>query len=374
VPQVGRHYNRPQTFAQPFAPADCGERGRLAIARSPLKARPTILDVAQRAGVSPTTVSHVLNETRFVSPSAKAKVVAAVEDLGYRPDAAARSLRSQRRRIVGLLITNLHNRGFASFMDGLDQALAPAGFSVMVSATRGDPSKELACLAMLREQRVDGLVLAGSAGAKEDYLRRLHEEGLPMVHLNRVTQTFPIDHVTLDYRGAGRTLARHLLDLGHRCFALVGVPRPEAQTHPFVEGWLEVAREAGLPPGATQSFPAVSREEVGHRVAREVLASATRPTAVVATNLPVAIGTLLACQELGLKIPEDLSIATLGNAGWAQLVAPPLTAIPDALPEWGALAARFLLERIQGTYAGPPRLDVRPADLIVRGSTGPSPK
>lgn len=326
--------------------------------------------MALRAGVSSTTVSHVLNQTRFVSDEAKAKVSAAVDELGYRPDAAARSLRSRRRRIVGLLITNLHNRGFASLMDGLDRILTPGGYSVIVSATGGDPVKELTCLHMLRDQGVDGLILAGSAGAKEDYLRRLHEEGLPMVQINRIFTTLPIDHVTIDYRAAGRDLARHLIDLGHCSFAVLGGNWSSISPHPFSDGWNETMREAGVAPEATRLDHVVSREDVGYHAALEVLASDPPPTALVTLNLPVAIGSLLACQELGLEIPNDLSVATLGNTGWAQLLSPPLTAIPDALPEWGRLAAQFLLDRIQGKYDGPPRLERFYSSLIVRGSTG----
>jgi LacI family transcriptional regulator len=334
--------------------------------------RPTIHDVARQAGVSSTTVSHVLNETRFVADETRARVLSAVDSLGYDPNGAARSLRSRRRRIVGLLITNPHNRGFASFMDGLDEVFAPAGFSVIVSTTRGDPDRELAALRMIGEQRVDGLILASWTGAKEDHLHRLHASGLPMVRLNRLTGTLPVDLVALDYAAAGRLMATHLLGLGHRRFAHLGIGSSHEanRANPFAIAWHEALAELGLGPEATQTYPGVSREEIGYRLTKEVLEGKDRPSAIVAGNMPLVLGALLACQELSVAIPRDLSLATLGDAYWTRLTAPPITAIPDALPEWGRLAGRFLLERILGQYDGPPRTELFLPELIVRGSTG----
>jgi LacI family transcriptional regulator len=312
----------------------------------------------------------VLNQTRFVADETRARVLAAVEELGYQPDAAAQSLRSKRRRIVGLLITNPHNRSFASLIDGLDDVLAPAGYSIIVSATRGDPERELACIRMLREQVVDGLVVAGSAGGKEAYLRRLHDSGLPIVYVNRFDAKLPTDHVTLDYVDAGRKIAGHLIDLGHRRFALLGVGPIDPTDHPFLVGWYEVLQAVGIAADWTASFGGVSREEVGYRLAREALASHNRPSALVALNSPIAVGALLACQELGLAVPRDLSIAVLNDVPWAQVSEPRLTAVPNSWPEFGRVAARFLLDRMLGRYAGEPRLETFPADLVVRGSTG----
>lgn len=334
--------------------------------------RPTIHDVAQHASVSSTTVSHVLNQTRFVADETRARVLSAMSELGYHPDAAARSLRSRRRRIVGLLVTNLQNRGFVAFMDGIDEEFIPAGFSLIVSATRGNPERELACLRTFREQGVDGLIIAGSAGAKEDYLHRLYENGLPMVQINRIGATFPVDHVLLDYAEAGRAMAEHLVGLGHRRFALLGPPVAGRSMHPFVEGWNQALGAAGIAPESTSYRAGVSREEVGYRLAREVLVVGERPSAVVTANTPILTGALLACQELGIAIPGDLSVATLGDASWTQVLSPPITSIPDASPEFGRLAARFLLDRILGTYTGPPRRKTFPAELIVRRSTAGS--
>ena len=297
-----------------------------------------------------------------------------MDELGYHPDAAARSLRSRRRRIVGLLVTNLQNRGFVAFMDGIDEVLNPAGFSLIVSATRGDPRRELACLRMFREQGVDGLIVAGTAGAKEDYLHRLYESGLPMVQINRVDATFPVDHVKLDYVAAGRLMAEHLVGLGHRRFAILGPCLGGTPVHPFVEGWFAALSAAGIGPDSTRGLPGVSQEQVGYRLAREALLVGERPSAVVAGNLPIMIGALLACQELGISIPGDLAFATLGDAAVTQVTSPPITAIPDTLPEFGRLAAQFLLERILGTYAGPPRLQMFPGELRIRRSTAPSPE
>jgi LacI family transcriptional regulator len=342
------------------------------IAPQPPKGHPTIFDVALRSGVSATTVSHVLNGTRFVAPLSRQRVLAAVDELGYQPNAAARSLRSRRRRIIGLLVTNLQNRGFASLLEGIDLVVAQAGYSIIVSASRGDPELEVACVRMLREQRVDGLILAGTAGGEDSVLLRLHHHGLPMVCINRVLTTLPIDHVAIDYRGAGEALARHLVALGHRRFAVLG-GSPQSPSHPFLEGWWSVLAEQGVPMESTTLYGGVSQEEVGFRLARAALAASPRPTALVTFNPPLAAGALLACQELEIDIPAQLSLATMGDGVWARVAAPPNTSVQDASPDLARVAAEFLIQRITGEFAGPPRVVTIPVEATIRGSTGPAP-
>lgn len=338
----------------------------------PSSGHPTIFDVALRSGVSATTVSHVLNGTRFVAPASRQRVLAAVDELGYQPNAAARSLRSRRRRIIGLLVTNLQNRGFASLLEGIDLVMAQAGYSIIVSASRGDPDIEVACVRMLREQRVDGLILAGTAGGDDAALLRLHHHGLPMVGINRIPTTLPIDHVAIDYRGAGQTLATHLLSLGHRRFALLGAPSGLA-SYPFLEGWWQVLDAERVPRESTATYLGVSQEEVGYALAGAALAVQPPPTALVTLNPPLAAGALLACQELGVDIPARVSLATMGDGVWARIADPPITAVPDASPELARIAAEFLIQRITAEFAGPPRQVSIPVDATLRGSTGPAP-
>ncbi len=338
----------------------------------PANYHPTIFDVALRSGVSPTTVSHVLNGTRFVANGSRQRVLKAVEELGYQPNAAARSLRSRRRRIIGLLVTNLQNRGFAGLLEGIDQVMAQAGYSIIISASRGDPEAERSAVRMLREQRVDGLILAGSAGAADDMLFGLHATGLPMVCINRTPTPLPLDQVTVDYAEAARVLADHLLALGHHRFALLG-GGPSPDCHPFVDGWYRALAEHGVPAECTASYGGVSREEIGYHLAREALRQPLPPSALVTGNSPLAGGALLACQELGLAIPAQVSLATLGDGVWMQVAAPPLTAVQDAAPEFGTAAAHLLLDRMAGTRTGPARVITMPAMLVVRRSTGYAP-
>jgi LacI family transcriptional regulator len=341
--------------------------------------RSTIVDVARRALVSATTVSHVLNGTRFVADDTRARVLSVVDELGYRPDAAARSLRSRRRRAIGLLITNPHNRAFASIMDGLDEVLTPAGYSIIVAPTRGETERERNCLRNLDEQRVDAVVVGSSTGGTADVLSLLRDHGVPLVYVNRVAAQFaelPADTVTLDFAVAGRLLAAHLLALGHRRFALLGgLGSPESvpdQPSPFVAAWEGALSEAGLGPDASRIYPGVSREEVGQRLAKQALAAREAPTALVAMNTPLAVGTLLSCRELGVRVPDDISLAVLDDVPSNEISSPPLTAIPNAWPEFGRVAGQFLLDRIRGN-TGPPRVHVFPARLVQRGSTAEPP-
>jgi LacI family transcriptional regulator len=326
--------------------------------------------------VSSTTVSHVLNGTRFVADATRARVLAAVDALGYRPDAAARGLRSRQRFVVGVLITNPHNRVFASILDGLDEVLAPAGYSIIVTASRGETDRERTCLRNLDEQRVDGLLVGSSAGGTSDMLCRLRDHGVPMVYINGVIDQFPdvpADGVTLDFAAAGELLALHLLELGHRRFAVLGGLGPPASTlaarSPFVTAWERTLACNGLDPDASVVYNGVSREDVGYDLACEALTVADRPSALVALNTPLAVGALLACRHLGLQVPHDVSLAVLDDVLWNQIAAPSLTAIPNAWSDFGRVAGEFLLDRIAGRYSGAPRVSVFPASLIPREST-----
>jgi LacI family transcriptional regulator len=339
--------------------------------------RSTIADVARRAHVSATTVSHVLNGTRFVADDTRARVLSIVDELGYQPDAAARGLRSRHRKVIGLLISNAHNRAFASLMDGLDQVLAPAGYSIIVAATRGEVERERLCLRNLDEQRVDAVVVGSSAGGSLQFLRRLRDHGVPLVYINGVARQFaelPADTVTLDFDVAGRLLASYLLRLGHRRFALIGglAPtdaEPDGQVSPFVLAWRRTLAEAGLPHEVSTIYPGVSREEVGRQLTRQALATrGDKPSALVAMNTPLAVGALMCCRDLRVRVPEDMSLAVLDDVPSNQIAAPPLTAIPNAWPEFGEVAGQFLLDRIRG-FAGPPRMHVFRARLVRRGST-----
>jgi LacI family transcriptional regulator len=279
-----------------------------------------MLDVARHAQVSPTTVSHVLNGTRFVADETRARVLSVVDQLGYQPDAAARSLRSRRRRVIGLLITNAHNRAFASIMDGLEEILAPAGYSIIVAATRGETERERHCLRNLDEQRVDGVVVASSAGGSGDLIGRLQQQGVPLVYINGVADQFPdlpADTVTLDFANAARLLAAHLLDLGHRDIAVLGgLGLPESSSDnrsPFVDALERTLAQTGVDAAVRRVYPGVSREEVGYRLAGQALANDDPPTALVAVNTPLAVGALLAARELGKRVPHDVSLAVLDD-------------------------------------------------------------
>ena len=334
---------------------------------------PTIFDVAQRSGVSPTTVSHVLNGTRVVAHASRQRVLAAVEQLGYQPNAAARSLRSRRRRIVGLLVTNLQNRGFAALLEGIDLVMAQAGYSIIVSSSYGDPAGERAAVRMLREQRVDGLILAGSAGAADDMLLGLHQAGLPMVCINRTPTRLPLDQVSVDYQAAARLLARHLLDLGHRRFAILG-GGASPDCHPLLDGWRQALAEAGAtapggraPAALEGDWSSSSGYELGRRLADEPAL-----TAVFCGNDTMALGVIRALAERGLRVPEDISIIGFDDVPEAGYYRPPLTTVRQDFGEVGRQALSTLVDRMSGAIPAGSRVRVAP-ELIVRASAAGPP-
>ncbi|GGV63428.1 MULTISPECIES: LacI family DNA-binding transcriptional regulator [Streptomyces] len=327
---------------------------------------PTIRDVAARAGVSKSLVSLVLRGSGSVRPEKRQAVLAAVEELGYRPNAAARSLSERRTRTVGVLLDDLRNPWFVDLLDGLTERLHDAGLRVLLGDGRLDERLGEDLTRTFTELRVDGVVAVGTL--QDPQALRAAAGRVPVVVAGAREPELPgVDVVTGDDELGARLATEHLIRLGHRRIAhitgrgAVGALRRR--------GFETAMRAHGLADAALVENGDLT-EEGGHRAAVRLLGRTPRPTAVFAANDITCVGALSAAAESGLAVPRELSLVGYDNTSLARLRHLSLTTVDPSGHEVGLRAARRLLDRIQDPDR-PGTVELTRPVLRERGSTAP---
>ncbi|MBA2812089.1 LacI family DNA-binding transcriptional regulator [Streptomyces sp. KM273126] len=332
----------------------------------------TMVDVAQHAGVSVATVSHVLNNTRAVRPGTRRLVLDAIEALGYTPNTLARSLVTSRTRSIGLAVSAVSNPYFTEILQGVEAGTLEHGYSLLIADPHDDPEHERKVVQLLHERRVDGMIVAPSARPEGllDYLRR-HD--VPTVFLDRLVATpgdpFRFDQVCTENTEPMAQLVRHLAGLGHRRIGLVSGLPGLSTTDERTTGYRLGLRATGLPYDEWLVARGDSDAEDSRRVTRELLTRSSPPTALVTGNNAMTIGALRALGELGVSVPDDVALCCFDDFAWADLFHPRLTAIAQPSKEIGAQAVRLLLERL-ATPEHPARTVRLPSTFVHRSSCG----
>jgi LacI family transcriptional regulator len=325
---------------------------------------PTIADVASRAGVSTGTVSNVISGTRFVRPETKARVEAALEELGFRPNKVARALTQRRTLTIAMVIPDVANPFFAELVRTVEQRLAERGYAVVFGNAGNDADAERRYLAEFAERRVDALVFATSGAAAGDLERLVR--GLPTILVDRVVDGWQGDSVTDDNHAGMAAVVDHLAALGHRRIAFVDGDRALSSGRERRDGLVDAVAARGLELVAEASGDFTL--ESGYELARRLLESGADFTAICAANDLQALGVLRAAGERGLRIPDDLSLTGYDDIPYAAFADPPLTTVRQPV---GALAQRIveLLLRRLDDPGSPGERVVLPPELVVRGST-----
>jgi LacI family transcriptional regulator len=328
----------------------------------------TIKDVAQHAQVSVTTVSHVINGTRFVSEAARLRVQQAIAALNYVPSALARSLKSSRTHTVGMMIPNNSNPYFAEIIRGIEDTCFEAGFNVILCNSDDDPHKQAQYVRVLSEKQVDGLIVLSSGGDPE-LIATLRSAGMPQVVVDREIDDLAADLVEVNHELGGYLATRHLLELGHRRIACIAGPQALSPARQRVQGYHRALTEVGLRVDDKLLRSADFTSAGGHEAMSSLLRMRQRrPSAVFASNDLMAIGAVCAAAEAGLRIPEDLSVIGFDDIALAAYCNPPLTTVVQPKHQTGALAARLLLERI-AQRDKPLRREILQPALCLRRST-----
>ncbi|MEV5707365.1 LacI family DNA-binding transcriptional regulator [Actinoallomurus sp. NPDC052274] len=328
-------------------------------------AKPTIRNVAERAGVSKSLVSLVMRGSPHVSEARRQAVLKAARELGYRPNAVARSLVEGRTRLIGALVADLHNPFFAEFLDGLQESLHGAGLRMLVGSGRWDPQFEAEAVEAFLEMRVDGLVLLSVVPETLTDTAK----NVPVVVVGE-RDIEGVDIVVDDDELGGRLAIDHLVELGHRRIAHIeGAPSTTA--HYRRAGYEHAMRRHGLEDRIVVE-PGDFTEEGGYRAAHKLLDHPEPPTAIFAPNDLVATGVLSAADERGLSVPNDISIVGYDNTHLAAIRHIALTSVDQPRRDMGRVAAERLCARIDDPLRVPKQTLVVP-HLVIRSTTGPVP-
>lgn len=335
-------------------------------------ARPAgMRDVARAAGVSTATVSRVFNQPARVSAGVRERVDLAVRELGYIRHGAARALSTRRSHAIGAIIPTVDNATRASKVTALQKRCRERGYTLVLALSEYDLEIEFQQCRSLIEIGIDGLMLEG--GTHDPALHALvAERGIALVNTSVYDPDSPYPNIGFDNRAAARRLTEHLLDLGHCSIGMIAGPTAgNDRAQGRVDGVRAALRARGL------DFPAARLAECGYRVVegrlalRALLAQDTGITAVVCGNDVLAFGALIEAQALGLRVPQDLSVAGFDDLDWASQIPPGLTTMALPAAEIGRLAADYLIDSLSGAEL-PHAIEVE-VKLILRGSTGPVP-
>jgi DNA-binding LacI/PurR family transcriptional regulator len=331
-----------------------------------------IADVAALAGVSPATVSRVLNDAPFVDAGLRARVQRAVATLSYRPDRVARSLRRGATATLGLIISDVQNPFFTSVVRGVERVAGSRELLVMLCNADSEPARERRYGEALIAERVAGVVIA-SADPAGEAVHALVSAGIPTVIVDRESGHAAVDTVFVNNRAGARCAVEHLSTLGHRRIGLICGPLNFSVARERLEGYkaglvqADIAFDSGLV--RIGDF----RQASGHSAMATLLQEMRGQLdgVFVAGDL-MTLGALAAIHEAELDIPADISVVGFDDMPWASALNPPLTTVAQPATAMGEIAAQLVIDRIEGNAEAPPRHVVLEPRLIVRASTAPA--
>ncbi len=333
----------------------------------------TIKDIARAAGVSHTTVSRALHDHPAISKETVAEIKRLAARMGYVPSATARGLKTRRTRALGVIVSHIDDPFWSEVLQGIDEVLHSAGYSLFMAATHRDKQREKEVVQAMVQRGVDGVILCAPQFSS-DQSRVMQTYGLPMVIVNNEgTSDSPFLVYNDDCYGS-RLLTRHLIELGHRHIAYMGNQVGGRTTVEREAGFREEMLTAGLDVRAQDVLMAPdSTPNGGHVGTQELLTLTTRPTAIMCYNDYMAIGVYSALRGAGLRIPEDVSVVGYDDITMAAYLLPPLTTLRQFKRDLGAGAANMML-RVLDTRdpAGPqPEKISFKGELVIRASTAP---
>jgi LacI family transcriptional regulator len=327
--------------------------------------------IAGELGVSITTISKVLNNRQDIGAATRARVLARVAELGYEPNAVARSLTLRRTHTLGVIIPDLMHSFFVEVVAGLEAVASARGYGLLLCSSNEDPAKERAEIEMLRRRQVDGVVIASvDASANTDLLQRLSALNIGLVMIDRDDHAaVRCDRVLTDDLLVGRLATEHLIDQGWRAIGHIEGP-DIAHAHRRSSGYRAALKAAKIRQRPEWTVKGGFMFDDGFRAMKKLLAVKPRVDAVFAANDPAAIGAMKAIWEAGLRVPEDVAVIGAGAFALGDLLRVPLSTVSWSREELGTTAAELLLKRIDAESAPRFRRIIIPPRLIVRRSSG----
>lgn len=328
--------------------------------------RTTIHDVAARAGVSPSTVSRVLNnDVGYMRDTTRARVEEAIRELGFQPNRQATALRGGRTYVIGLIISDIANPFWPTFARGVQRVARREGYQVVLANSDWDHDTELEYLAMAKRANFDGLIINPGTVTAED----LEAAQLPIVISGWGSRIAGFDAVSGDVGAGIESAIAHLAALGHSQIGFVGISDEPTFGHDRLKDFQRAMALQDLAVRPELCVSAIYAQEGGRTALDRLLQADPRPTAILTSNDLQAIGMLSRAQELGLNVPDDLSIIGTDDIESSSVTTPPLTTIRVDRERSGEISMRFLVERIEGEGPATHRERLTPVTLMVRGST-----
>ena len=327
----------------------------------------TIKDVARIAGVSTTTVSHVINKTRFVAEATQERVRAAVEELNYAPSAVARSLKCNTTRTIGMLVTQSSNPFFAQVMHGVENYCYKQGYTLIVCNTEGSINKQRDYLRMLHEKRVDGLLVMCSDLTEELHALLERNSELPMVIMDWGPRNLTTDKIIDNSEEGGYLATRYLLGMGHTKIACLTGHKEKLTCVERIKGFERAMAESNVPVNYDFIVEGDFECETASAITEQLLNLPVRPTAIFCFNDIMALAAVSKIQLMGLNIPEDISVIGYDNIDLSAYFSPPLTTIHQPKRRVGKTAVEILLERIKDKDHERRIFEMKP-ELVERSS------
>lgn len=335
----------------------------------------TIKDIARAAGVSHTTVSRALRDYPALSSETTAHIKALAQEMGYVPNAAARGLKTRRTRALGVIVSQIDDPFWSEVLEGIDEILHPAGYSLFVAATHRDPQREKQVVTAMVQRGVDGVILCAPQFSPEQS-HALNEYGIPMVTVNNEGAGDSQFLVYNDNDYGIRLIARHLIELGHTRMAFLGNAQGGSTTRERAEGFRQELRACGIPVHeAFMTLAPSSTPEGGFVGTQHLLSLDERPTAISCYNDNMAMGVYSALFQSGLRVPQDISVVGFDDIAVAAFLTPPLTTLRQFKSQLGSDAATMMLHLLEARLAGETTFTAQKiglcGELVIRASTAP---
>jgi len=332
----------------------------------------TIKDIAKQTGVSHSTVSRALRGDPLISDETAERIRKAAQEMAYFPSAAARSLKTNRSHVLGVIVTSIDDPFFSEIVFGIEEYAQQTGYRLFIGAAHHDPVREQKIVQAMMEHRTDGLIICSSSFSTEQG-KQLLENGFPIVlvnHQGAENFNYSIFHDDVD---GSRQITRHLLELGHKRIAYLGNSNSGRTTLDRLNGYRIELDAVGIivPDEYVLTVPG-SDPELGQKALTRLLALDQPPTAVVCYNDMLAIGVLKGCRDAGIRVPDDLSVTGFDNITFSAFACPPLTTIDQPKQSIGSEAARLLMDLVESGYRGEafePQEIVLKGRLLIREST-----
>jgi LacI family transcriptional regulator len=340
----------------------------------------TVADVAKTAQVSKAQAARALGNYGAVSDDVRERVLAAAEELSYRPNELARSMNTGKSNTIGVVVGDIENPHFGLATRGITDTAKKSGYNVILINTDEERAAEVDAVQVLLDKRVDGLIVAPASSVETEHLRQVYDSGRPLVLLDRSATGLNIETVAVDMAGIAYESTLYLLEAGHRRIAFVstlktdrpyvaGMDLDSSQISERCNGMRRAFEEKGLSqPEDLVRFNAGDAEST-KRITQDLLAGPEPATAIIASDGLIALSVVEAIQELGLSIPADVSFLMYDDFAWTRLTTPPLTVIAQPVYDMGMAAAQALIRQIEGRRSAAPSGELS-ARLIRRGSVG----